>query len=159
MQTDAGAADAEGGAPDLLAINRRVVEAFNRGGLEEVREFFDPEVELYDPDLPADLELRGRDALLRTLSELVDAFDAMQIRSIEMYQAGDRVLSLIRTAARGEGTRGEMELEFHDAHVTTYRGGRVTYWRIYHDQREAFGEVGLAPAAPGEPHRVDTAAR
>lgn len=159
MQRDAATPGRGGEGPDLLAINRMVVEAFNRGGLEEVREFFDPDVELYDPDLPPELELRGRDALLGTLGELVGAFDAMRIRSTEMYRAGDRVLSLIRTAARGEGTRGEMELEFHDAHVTTFRDGRVVYWRIYHDQREAFEEVGLDPADPGEPYRVDTDAR
>jgi ketosteroid isomerase-like protein len=146
----------DGGVPEILATNRKVVEAFNRGGLEEAREYFHPDVELYDPDLPPGLELRGRDALLKSIGEMVDAFDTMRVRSIEMYPVGDRIVSLVRTEARGEGTRGEMQVEMHDAHVTTFRDGKVVYWRIYHDPREAFADVGLDPDAPGEPYRIDS---
>jgi ketosteroid isomerase-like protein len=145
-----------GQQPDeILSINREVVEAFNSGGMERTAPYFDEDVEVYDPDMPEGTRLRGRDVLMQAFGEMVGAFDTMQVREIDMYQVGDRVVSLIRTVGKGEGRRGEMELEMHDTHVTTFRGGKVVYWRIYHDRREAFEEVGLDPDDPGEPYRFE----
>lgn len=144
------------GAPaTILEINREVVEAFNSGGLEHAARYFDEDMEVVDPDMPEGTRLRGRSVVLRTFGMMVEAFDTMEVREIDMFAAGERVVSLIRTVGRGEGRRGEMELEMHDAHVTTFRDGKVVYWRIYHDPRDAFAEVGLDPDDPGEPYRFE----
>lgn len=155
MERDRGSSRDGEGVPEPLEINRKVVEAFNSGGLERAARYFDEDVEVYDPDMPEGTRLRGRGVLLRTFGEMVDAFDTMEVREIEMYAVGERVVSLIRTVGKGEGTRGEIELELHDAHVTTFRDGKVMYWRIYHDPREALSDVGLDPDDPGEPYRFE----
>ncbi|HEX2360280.1 MAG TPA: nuclear transport factor 2 family protein [Solirubrobacterales bacterium] len=133
-----------------VETNRRLVEAFNRGGLEEALEYFAEDVEVYDPDLPG--ELRGRDAMVGTIGEVVRAFKSITVKRLDMYPVGDRIVSLIHTVSRGEGRRGEVEIDFHDAHVATFRDGLVSYWRIYGDYREAFSDVGLDPDHPGEPY-------
>lgn len=156
MDRDGQGKDERESAPaTILEINRQVVEAFNSGGLEHAARYFDEDVEVVDPDMPEGTRLRGRGVLLATFGEMVEAFDTMEVREIDMFAVGERVVSLIRTVGRGEGSRGEMELEMHDAHVTTFRDGKVVYWRIYHDPREAFEEVGLDPDDPGEPYRFE----
>lgn len=133
-----------------VALNREIIAAFNTGGMEDTASFFDPEVVVHDPDLPGG-ELRGRDAVIATFSEMTTGFDSMQVRRIDMYPAGDRIVSLIHTAGSGEGTRGEMEVEFRTAHVTTFAAGKVIDWQVFDNARSAFDSAGLDPEAPGEP--------
>lgn len=147
----AGARSREASATQRnVAVNRRVVEAFNSGGIEGAAECFHEEIEVYDPDLPS--ELRGREAVLGMFGEMLRGFDTVVINRIDMYPIGDRVVSLIHTVGRGEGRLGEVDVEWRDAHVTTFRDGLVTYWRLYPDVREAFADVGLDPDDPGSPY-------
>lgn len=133
-----------------VALNRQIIAAFNSGGMKDTASFFDPEVVVHDPDLPGG-ELRGRDAVIATFSEMTTGFDSMQVLRIDMYPAGDRIVSLIHTAGSGEGTRGAMDVEFRTAHVTTFAGGKVVDWQVFDNARAAFEAAGLDPEAPGEP--------
>jgi ketosteroid isomerase-like protein len=133
-----------------VELNREIIAAFNTGGMEDTAAFFDPDIVVYDPDLPGG-ELRGRDTVIATFSEMTTAFDSMQVRRIDMYPAGDRIVSLIHTAGSGEGTRGEMEVEFRTAHVTTFADGKVVGWQLFDNAPAAFEAAGLDPDAPGEP--------
>jgi ketosteroid isomerase-like protein len=140
-----------------LEIFRRLLVAFNERGLEGAVEFFDEDVEVYDPDMPEGTKIRGHDAVLRTFGEMVDAFDEMKVEDFELIPAGDRVVALIHTAGHGQGRFGPMELEQRDAHVMTFRDGKITYWRLYMDQAEALADAGLDPSrawrqrGPAEP--------
>lgn len=133
-----------------VELNREIIAAFNTGGMNGAAAYFDPEVVLHDPDLPGG-GLRGRDALLATFSEMTTAFDSMQVRRVDMYPAGDRIVSLVHSVGSGEGTRGEMQVEFRTAHVTTFTGGKVVDWKFFDNERAAFEAAGLDPEAPGEP--------
>jgi ketosteroid isomerase-like protein len=126
-----------------LEIFRRMLAAFNERGLEGAVEFFDPDVEVYDPDMPEGTEIRGHDAVLRTFGEMLDSFEEMKVENFELIPAGDRVVALIHTAGRGEGSRGTLDIEQRDAHLMTFRDGRITYWRLYLDQAEALADAGL----------------
>ncbi|MBA2545838.1 MAG: nuclear transport factor 2 family protein [Solirubrobacterales bacterium] len=133
-----------------VQLNREIIAAFNSGGMADTASFFDPEVVVHDPDLPGG-ELRGRDTVIATFSEMTTGFDSMQVRRIDMYPAGDRIVSLIHSAGSGEGIRGAMEVEFRTAHVTTFAGGKVVDWQVFDNARSAFESAGLDPEAPGEP--------
>lgn len=133
-----------------VELNREIIAAFNTGGMEDTASFFDPDVVVREPDLPGG-ELRGRETVIATFSEMTKAFDSMKVLKIDMYPAGDRIVSVIHTAGSGEGTRGEMEVEFRTAHVTTFAGGKVVEWKLFDDVPAAFEAVGLDPDAPGEP--------
>ena len=119
---------------------RRLLEAFNRGGIDEVIEFFDDDVEVFDPDLPEE-GYRGREALRTLLELLLSGNETTLVRDYELIPAGDRVVALIHTYARGEG--GNPEVEVRDAHTMTFRDGKVVYWRLYLDRNEALADAGL----------------
>jgi ketosteroid isomerase-like protein len=125
---------------------RRILAAFNERGLEAAVEFFDAEVEVYDPDMPEGTKIQGHDAVLRVFGEMVNAFEEMKVEDFELLPAGDRVVALIHTAGRGEGRRGRTDFEQRDAHLMTFRDGKVTYWRLYLDQQEALADAGLDPS-------------
>jgi ketosteroid isomerase-like protein len=139
-----------GGAQRNIEVNRRIVAAFNRGGLEGIGDYFAEDVVFEDPDLPSRIE--GRKALFKTLGAILEGFDAWYVKKIDMYPKGDMIVSVVHSVGHGEGTRGEMEIEVHDAHVSTFADGKVVRWRVVHDVREAFRQAGLDPDAPGEPH-------
>lgn len=129
-----------------IEIYRRMLAVFNERGLEGVVEFFDEDVEVYDPDLPEGTRIRGHDAVLRTFGEMLDAFEEMKVEDFEAIPAGDRVVALIHTAGYGQGRYGQVDLEQRDAHVMTFRNGKITYWRLYMDQAEALADAGLDPS-------------
>ena len=129
-----------------LEIYRRMLAAFNERGLEGAVEFFDEDVEVYDPDLPEGTKIRGHEAVLRTFGEMVDAFEEMKVEDFEVIPAGDRVVALIHTAGHGQGRYGDVNFEQRDAHVMTFRDGKITYWRLYMDQAEALADAGLDPS-------------
>jgi ketosteroid isomerase-like protein len=129
-----------------LEIYRRMLATFNEKGLEGAVEYFDEDVEVYDPEMPEGTKIRGHDAVLRTFGEMLDAFEEMKVEDFEVIPAGDRVVALIHTAGYGRGRYGKVDLEQRDAHVMTFRDGKITYWRLYVDQEEALADAGLDPS-------------
>jgi ketosteroid isomerase-like protein len=128
-----------------IEIYRRLLAAFNERGLEGAVEFFDEDVEVYDPEMPEGTKIRGHEAVLRTFGEMLDGFEEMKVEDFEVIPAGDRVVALIHTAGYGHGRYGQIDLEQRDAHVMTFRDGKITYWRLYVDQAEALADAGLDP--------------
>jgi ketosteroid isomerase-like protein len=121
-------------------LYRQALAAFNRGGREALFPFFDEAVEIYDPDLPGGGTSRGHDGLRKVLGQLLDGFEVLKVRDFELHSTGDRVVGLIHTYGRGlDG----LEIELRDAHTWTYRDGKIVYWRLYLDQREALSDAGF----------------
>ncbi len=92
---------------ELIERLRRNNDALNRGD-------FDVAIQLADPDIvfvrPGGLpELRGVDAVRAWMEP--DAFESQQIEALGFEVAGNRVLSRLRTRARGAGSGIEMEIE------------------------------------------------
>jgi ketosteroid isomerase-like protein len=135
-------------AESNIEIWTRLIDAFNERGIDGALEFFAPDAEVYDPDLPAEASSRGPEAIRRTIEQLMSGFAVMRVEDFEFIPAGDRVVGLIDAYGRGTGTRGEMELNLRTAHTMTFREGKVVYWRLYRDQEEALADAGLS-AAPG----------
>jgi ketosteroid isomerase-like protein len=124
-----------------VEIYKQMLETFNREGVDGILEFFSEDVEVYDPDLPPGTYI-GPDAVRRVAEQLMSGFRNVEIKSFELLPAGDRVVALLHTAARGE--REDLEVEMRDAHTITIRDGKITYWRLYLDQKEALADAGLA---------------
>jgi Ketosteroid isomerase-related protein len=125
-----------------VEIFQRVIEAFNRDGVDGVLPYYTEDAEVYDPDLPAGT-YRGRDAVGRVIEMLMSGFEDVEIRDFRLLPAGDRVVALIHTHRKGE--RDDLEVDTRDAHTITFRDGKITYWRIYLDQVEALQDAGLDP--------------
>jgi ketosteroid isomerase-like protein len=125
-----------------VEIFQRVIEAFNRDGVDGVLPYYWDDAEVYDPDLPPG-SYRGRDAVGRVIEMLISGFDDVEIRDFRLLPAGDRVVALLHTHRKGE--RDDLEVEMREAHTITFRDGKITYWRIYLDKAEALQDAGLAP--------------
>ncbi len=128
----------------------RILETFNRDGVEGVMPFFTDDVEVFDPDLPEG-PYRGPDAARHVVELLTSGFEDVEVRDFRLLSAGDRVVALLHTRARGE--RVDLEVETRDAHTITFRDGKIAYWRLYLDQAEALTDAGLDPElASGKSH-------
>jgi ketosteroid isomerase-like protein len=125
-----------------VEIFQRVIEAFNREGVNGVLPFYTEDAEVYDPDLPAGT-YRGRESVGRVIEQLMSGFSDVKILDFQLLSAGDRVVALLHTEGKGE--RGDLEIELRDAHTITFRDGKITYWRLYLDMVEALTDAGLDP--------------
>jgi ketosteroid isomerase-like protein len=121
---------------------QRILETFNREGLDGVMSYFSDDVEVYDPDLPPG-RYRGPAAAKRVAEQLMSGFENVEIQNFRLLPAGDRVVALLHT--RGKGERDDLVVETRDAHTITFRDGKIAYWRLYLDQAEALADVGLDP--------------
>jgi ketosteroid isomerase-like protein len=124
-----------------IEIYREMVEAFNRGGVDEILDFFADDVEVYDPDLPGGRAYRGRDGVRRVIEQMLSGAESTEVREYEFVPAGDRVVGLTQTYLRGDG--GGPEVELREAHTMTFRDGKIVYWRLYLDRNEALADAGL----------------
>jgi ketosteroid isomerase-like protein len=133
-----------------VEIFQRVIEAFNRDGVEGVLPYYTDDAEVYDPDLPPGT-YRGREAVSRVIEMLMSGFEDVEIRDFRLLPAGDRVVALLHTHSKGE--RDGLEVETRDAHTITFRDGKITYWRLYLDQAEALADAGLDPELASKSER------
>jgi ketosteroid isomerase-like protein len=125
-----------------LELYQRILETFNREGVEGVMPYLADDVEVYDPDLPPG-RYRGPEAVKWVSEQLMSGFENVEIRAFKLLPAGDRVISLLHTYAKGE--RDDLEIEARTAHTITFRDGKIAYWRLYLDQTEALTDAGLDP--------------
>lgn len=125
-----------------VEIFERLLEDFNKKGVEGALPHFSDDVEIYDPDLP-DGAYRGHEAVRWVLEQFLNGAERTEVRGWEFLPAGDRVVGLLRTYSRGEG--GNPEVEVRDAHTMTFRDGKIVYWRLYLDRAEALGDAGIDP--------------
>jgi ketosteroid isomerase-like protein len=125
-----------------LETYQRILETFNREGVDGVMSYFTDDVEVYDPDLPPG-RYRGPEAVRRVAEQLMSGFENVEIQNFRLLPAGDRVVALLHTLGKGE--RDDLVVETRDAHTVTFRAGKIAYWRLYLDQAEALADVGLDP--------------
>ena len=121
---------------------QRILEAFNREGVDGVMPYFAEDVEVYDPDMPAGPH-RGPEAVRHVAEEMTSGFADVEIIDFRLLPAGDRVVALLHTRGKGDGV--DLEVETRDAHTVTFRDGKIAYWSVYLDQAEALSDVGLDP--------------
>ncbi len=133
-----------------VEIYQRILETFNREGVEGVMPYFREDVEVYDPDLP-EPAYRGPEAARHVAELLTSGFENVEVRDFRLLPAGDRVVALLHTRAKGE--RDDLTVETRDAHTITFRDGKIAYWRLYLDQTEALTDAGLDPALARAPTR------
>jgi ketosteroid isomerase-like protein len=125
-----------------VEIYQRMLEAFNRDGVEGVLPYWADDVEVYDPDLPS-VRYRGHEAAKTVVEQLMSGFENVEIKDFRLLSIGDRVVALLHT--RAKGGKQDLQVEVRDAHTLTFRDGKVVHWRLYLDQVEALTDAGLDP--------------
>jgi uncharacterized protein len=126
---------------------RRGYEAWNRGDVEGVLSFLDPEIEWHGyTHIPESGTLEGRDDVKAWLERFLDAWEQLEIKVTELIDAGDQVVALVRFRGSGKGSGVPVE-GGTDAHVWTVRDGRIVSVTLYQGTGEALQSVGRGNGA------------
>src|SRR5690242_4660067 len=105
-----------------LGIARAILEAWSARDLDAVRALYHSNVVvLTTQDWPEPGPWVGRDAAIRSMEQILSAWDAGGFETISLTDAGDRVIARQRWHGIGHGP--DIELEFTT--VGTYREGKV----------------------------------
>ena len=127
---------------DNSELVQRGYEAWNRGDVDDVMSFLDPEVEWRGyTHIPESGTLQGRDDVRVWLERFLDAWEELNIEVTELIEAGEQVVALVRF--RGSGKESGVPVEGGtDAHVWTVRNGRIAAVTLYQGTQEALEAIG-----------------
>jgi ketosteroid isomerase-like protein len=119
---------------------------------ERARESGEPptQTDLLAPDFEIDLSrrvfnpavYRGIDGLARLNDEIRDVWEEFRVVPEQFIEAGDRVVVIETSHARGRGSGVELETRTY-ATIWTLRDGQVTRVQVGLDTNEALKAVGL----------------
>ena len=124
-----------------VEIVRRCYDAYGRGDLDSALAAFDPEIEIYDHDLPDSGEYRGLEGLFRWQADWESSWETWRWDPEEFIDAGDRVVAVLRVHAKGRGSG--VDVERVDGAVWTLRDGKLIRLDYYGSKAEALAAVGL----------------
>ncbi len=131
-----------------VEIVRRVYDAGARGDTEAVLSAHDPELEWDISHAPArnliagSHHYYGHDGLRAFFREWYEAWENAEADYEEMIDAGDKVISVETTRARGKRSGAEVELKH--AAVWTIREGKVLRVVWFGTRAEALEAAGLS---------------
>jgi ketosteroid isomerase-like protein len=124
-----------------VEVVRCSYEAYERGDMESALAALDPEVEIYDHDIPDPGEYRGLDGVLRWQADWETSWQSWRWEAEEFIDAGDRVVAILRVHAKGRGSGADIERL--DGAVWTLRDGKGVRLDYYGSRAEAVEAVGL----------------
>jgi ketosteroid isomerase-like protein len=114
-------------------------EAFGRGDMAAIAELMADDIEWVTPGDPADIPhtgtFKGKEAVLGRFGDLGSALDYTTFEPREFIAQNDKVVSLVYAEATVRET-GRVVIN-HEAHVWTFRDGKVARIRIYFDTAAA----------------------
>jgi len=117
---------------------RRGYEAYSRGDLDAVMEFFDERVELRPPASSVDPEPRfGFEGVRHYMTP--DLFESQSAEPLEMIEHENRILVVANVKARGRGSG--IELDDVVFHVWTFEADRVVRFDVLLDRDEAMARL------------------
>jgi ketosteroid isomerase-like protein len=123
-----------------VELVRRAAEHFQRTG-EPSWEVLDPDIEIYDHDIPDAGAYRGPDGFRAWMAHWGEAWESFSIEPGEYLDAGDKVVQVVRLSARGKGSG--VPLERLDGMVWTLRDGKAVRLDYFGSRNEALEAVGL----------------
>ena len=131
-----------------VELVRAAWEAWERGDMEAVFSFYDPEI-VWDQSHTPTLELsslyHGHDGIKRFFREWLAAFDreSYYAHAEEFIDAGEAVVVRIRQGGRGKESGVEVEMPQY-WQVYRLRDGRAVRIEVYDIEAEALEAAGLS---------------
>jgi len=96
---------------ETVEIARRLAEAFERGGLDEFREYYHPDIEWHeDPSVPEAGVYRGLEAVEAYNRQFLAEFAEIHYEQQELIDANDSVVANMRIHGRGKASGATFEL-------------------------------------------------
>jgi ketosteroid isomerase-like protein len=130
-----------------VQIVRRIYDAVADGDTETVLALYDPDVQWDFSRSPlknvlGSAHYQGHDGLRRWWREWGDAWTNYEDDRDQLIDAGEHVLSVVRS--RGRGRASGAEVEWTQYGVWTFRAGRVVRVAWFGDRAEALEAAGLS---------------
>jgi ketosteroid isomerase-like protein len=113
--------------------------AHNRGDIDALIEFYDPEVVFETLLLGTH---HGNEAIRLIYEENQKTMSGYDVIPVELIDAGDKVVALAQVV--GAGTVSQIALDDRFALVFTFKGGRVVREQAFRNREEALEAVGLS---------------
>jgi uncharacterized protein len=133
-------------ADENTRLVQSVYEAFGRGDMTALAERMADDIEWVNPGDPADDPnagvFKGKEAVLGWFGGLASTLDFTTFEPREFIAQNDKVVSLVYAEATARDTG--RALVNHEAHVWTFRDGKIARLQIY-----------LDTAATAAAHRVE----
>jgi ketosteroid isomerase-like protein len=128
-----------------LASVRSIVEAANRGALDELAALYHPDIVLHTWDGWIDARAYvGREQVMTVLREWFETFERGLAAEIEEeLEQDDRALVCLRIHGRSRSS--DVEVEMRGWWACWFRAGVVARIEIYTDRDEAITAAGMSP--------------
>ena len=126
-----------------VEVVTRLVEAWNRADVDAILALFHPECEVvFPPEVPEPGPFRGHAELRGWVEGFLAAWESHRAEIVELTGADEIVLAMLHLT--GQGSQSGIEMDETDAHLFTFRDGRVASWRNFSQRSEALEVAGLS---------------
>jgi ketosteroid isomerase-like protein len=124
-----------------VALARAGLEAWSRGGVDEVMEFLDPEIEVHTPtELLNAGTFHGHKGYRAWLGEWMDAWDEFELKVLSAEPVGERHV-LVEVYQRATGAGSGVEVEMQVTQMYEVRDGKAIRFHIYPERDRALAAV------------------
>jgi uncharacterized protein len=126
------------------ALVQRLLEVYNERSFAENLDLLDSEIvwEMSRVQLPDGASYKGIQQLGAFVEAWDEGFEFDHVEALEIVEAGDQVVVMIRH--RGRGKLSKAEVVQHFAMVWTLREGRALRMEMYPSLEEALEAVGVS---------------
>jgi ketosteroid isomerase-like protein len=127
-----------------VALVRAVVDAWNRGDIDDAISHCDPDFEIdFTRSIgPERGTYRGHDGFRKLVGSYLDVFDEITFEADHFIDAGDDVvMPHVGTVRHRDGITASVTSVF----VWTVKDGRLTRFCMFNSRDEALAAVGLQP--------------
>ena len=125
-----------------VEIVARLVDAWNQANVEAMLALFDPECEvIFPPEVPEPGPFHGHTELREWAEGFLAAWESHHAEVVELIEADHSIVAILHLIGQGSGSG--IEMDETDAHVFTFRDGKVTRWRNFSDRAKALEGAGL----------------
>jgi ketosteroid isomerase-like protein len=127
--------------PRNVELVREIIDALNRGNVDEVLAYLDPEFEWRPLETsPVAGVYRGHEQVRAYIEDWLSAFDILRLELSGLSQVGEHVVVDVR--GHGRGRASGLELDTHFCQLWTLRGGSALRMREYPGRQECLAALG-----------------
>ncbi|KKD04130.1 ester cyclase [Streptomyces sp. WM6386] len=130
----------------------RLTEAVTHPDLKAIAELYAEDAVAFTPD---EGELRGRESIVEYWRQMTEAVPEATFETLHAYETGDTAIDEGIFSGRNTGPiqlpTGESlpatqkDVRIRGVDIATVRDGRIVDYRLYFDEMEFLGQLGLLP--------------
>lgn len=121
---------------EKIALVRKSIEAFDRGGISAAAEYFDDDIELQSSGLiTSAATYRGKSEVIDYVKRVEGALDDIRWKALELIECPEAIVACIRVTGHG----GKLDLIIASGYWI--RDGKIVRIRSWHSREAALREL------------------